>query len=207
MNQDSQNHNQPDLTDDGNFHDLPWLAFRYIAGEMQADECRDFEIRLQHDQTAREAVAQSVVDSQLIDRALALSSTPTTEFNYKSVANSTRSAMARPRFAQPIILAALACGLAAVVVFYGLNQLDKNTPIAKATSGTTADNESQMDLAEAWADSDWELTPVAYNSTNQFATNETESDFNLDDSGTEFDSDWIEATLGDIDTKPMSVEN
>jgi hypothetical protein len=40
--------------------ELAWLAFRFIAGEMTADESRAFEARLADDQAAREAVAEAV---------------------------------------------------------------------------------------------------------------------------------------------------
>jgi hypothetical protein len=41
-------------------HELNWLAFRYISGEMSPEELDLFELRLADDQDAREAVAQSV---------------------------------------------------------------------------------------------------------------------------------------------------
>lgn len=40
--------------------DLAWLAFRYVAGELTADEADGFERRLGQDQEAREAVAATV---------------------------------------------------------------------------------------------------------------------------------------------------
>ena len=40
--------------------DLPWLAFRYVAGELAGDEAAAFERRLDTDQGAREAVAEVV---------------------------------------------------------------------------------------------------------------------------------------------------
>jgi hypothetical protein len=40
--------------------DLPWLAFRYVAGELAGDEAAAFERRLDADQEAREAVAEAV---------------------------------------------------------------------------------------------------------------------------------------------------
>src|SRR6476660_2205915 len=48
--------------------ELQWLAFRYIFGEMTADEAAEFEVRLDHDQTAREAVAESVALAGAIRR-------------------------------------------------------------------------------------------------------------------------------------------
>jgi anti-sigma-K factor RskA len=43
--------------------ELEWLAFRYVAGEMTADEARTFEQRLSDDQPAREAVSRAVAIS------------------------------------------------------------------------------------------------------------------------------------------------
>lgn len=45
---------------------LDWLAFRYIADEMSADERETFESRLAEDQTAREAVALVVEVAQAV---------------------------------------------------------------------------------------------------------------------------------------------
>jgi hypothetical protein len=39
---------------------LAWLAYRYVADELSADEASDFEERLAVDQSAREAVAEVV---------------------------------------------------------------------------------------------------------------------------------------------------
>jgi hypothetical protein len=41
-------------------HDLDWLAFCYVAGELSPAERRRFENRLAEDQLAREAVARAV---------------------------------------------------------------------------------------------------------------------------------------------------
>ncbi len=40
--------------------ELDWLAFRYVAGELAADEMSDFESRLAHDQAACDAVSRAV---------------------------------------------------------------------------------------------------------------------------------------------------
>src|SRR4051795_8989868 len=40
--------------------DTPWLAFRYVTGEMGPEEAEAFERRLDDDQGAREAVAEAV---------------------------------------------------------------------------------------------------------------------------------------------------
>lgn len=44
----------------GSPHDLTWVAFRYVSGEMDAEEASAFEGQLSQDQRAREAVAEAV---------------------------------------------------------------------------------------------------------------------------------------------------
>ncbi|MEQ8790756.1 MAG: hypothetical protein RIC55_30945 [Pirellulaceae bacterium] len=43
-----------------NSENLNWLAFRYIASEMSAEEQQQFEVRLADDQSVREAVEEAV---------------------------------------------------------------------------------------------------------------------------------------------------
>jgi anti-sigma-K factor RskA len=64
---------QPQAPDD----DLAWLAFRYVAGELNPDESAAFEHRLDRDQPAREAVAEAVaLMAGVVHAAPALRSTP-----------------------------------------------------------------------------------------------------------------------------------
>ena len=49
--------------------DLDWLAFRYVAGEMDADETAQFEGCLAEEQVAREAVAAAVILLQAVPLA------------------------------------------------------------------------------------------------------------------------------------------
>lgn len=51
--------NQPD-------DELLWLAYRFSAGELSADEVQEFEARLAVDQAAREALAQAVGLSETV---------------------------------------------------------------------------------------------------------------------------------------------
>ena len=56
---------------DNTSYDLDWLAFCYIADELD-DQTRDkFELRLSHDQAARQAVVQAMETAQAINAALA----------------------------------------------------------------------------------------------------------------------------------------
>jgi hypothetical protein len=60
---ESESKFEPDLDSD-----LSWLALRYVAGEMGHDEAEAFECRLDHDQSAREAVAEAVLLAGAIAR-------------------------------------------------------------------------------------------------------------------------------------------
>jgi len=51
---------------DSDQNDLDWLAFRYVAGELTPDQTTQFERRLADDQTARDAVAETVGLAQAI---------------------------------------------------------------------------------------------------------------------------------------------
>ncbi|MHC5537169.1 hypothetical protein ACYOEI_02905, partial [Singulisphaera rosea] len=46
--------------------DLLWLAFRYVAVEMDAEESAAFEERLAYDQLARESVAEAVALTEAV---------------------------------------------------------------------------------------------------------------------------------------------
>src|SRR6185369_3058104 len=59
--------NQNPIRDDG---DLDWLAFRYVSGELPADEAATFEELLAADQAAREAVASAVQVTQAVLAAI-----------------------------------------------------------------------------------------------------------------------------------------
>ncbi len=54
---------------DKNFDSDLWQAWRYVAGEMDERQSRDYEQRLATDQAAREAVAEAVDLQQLVGAA------------------------------------------------------------------------------------------------------------------------------------------
>lgn len=204
MNHDPQHQNQFAANErTNNSNDLSWMAFRYIAGEMRADECRDFEIRLQDDQLARQTVADAVESSRLIDQACSQHASPTETSNQSVTTQLAQSRAAKTSPTKPLILAVLACSLAAIVISNGINQGGRHDSVAiTLATETTSTDEAQIDLAEAWADSDWEDTLIAQNSIG-----EMEAEFDLNEANTEFDSDWIEAIISDMDRKSISIDN
>jgi len=69
MNQSNNNQPKPTLPNQDS-HDLNWLAFCYIANELDQTEREEFETRLLECETAREAVVAAVRDSQILYSSL-----------------------------------------------------------------------------------------------------------------------------------------
>ncbi|MDB4371369.1 hypothetical protein N9Z44_04640 [Mariniblastus sp.] len=69
MNQSNNNQPKPALPNQDS-HDLNWLAFCYIANELDQTEREEFETRLLECETAREAVVDAVRDSQILYSSL-----------------------------------------------------------------------------------------------------------------------------------------
>ncbi len=51
-------------------NDIDWLAFRYIANELDSTEATEFESRLETDQAARQAVALAVREASQLHAAI-----------------------------------------------------------------------------------------------------------------------------------------
>lgn len=105
----SLNLHRPDSTES----DLEWLAFRYVSGEMPADEAATFEELLAENQAAREAVAAAVQVAQAV-----LASTPA---QVATPVVSPRQNTWRERIAWMVLGATAAC-VALVVAWDGLNR-------------------------------------------------------------------------------------
>jgi len=145
--------------------DLSWQAFCYVANELDAKARRQFEIRLEQDQTARDAVVIAFEDTRLLD--LSLSSTnahaaePTCELPNRTSQSGQRLNKQQPtrsKSLRPALLATAAAGLLAIaftqfpwgpaVTEVALNMGNPN--------GNVELSEASMSLAETWADSDWQ---------------------------------------------------
>ena len=181
-------------------NDLSWQAFCYVANELDAKARRQFEIRLEQDQIARDAVAQAFDDARLLD--LALSSTndhgadPTCELPNRAPRSDHRLKPVSSKSLRPALLAIAAAGLLAMA-FTQLPSSQTGTEIALNTGSPNVI--LTMSLAEVWADSDWqadsqaELVDIETSSTYEGQSNslpETPEDIDQDD--------WMTATLIDM---------
>jgi hypothetical protein len=97
--------------------DLAWLAFRYVAGELDRDEAADFEHRLDAEQSAREAVAEAVAMAE----ALAL-------------AGSRKKGSLRLVRSAGVVLAAAACLFLAISLWLFAPGKTRSEPDAGAAS-------------------------------------------------------------------------
>lgn len=147
-----------------NYDDQAWLAFRYVADELTAEEASTFELRLAEDQAAREAVAQAVELSAAVK--LAIGETIQSPEPVVCVAEA-RGFWSQKAWLQPaawMAVGAAAC-LAAVVCFYRPD-MDENQPVvAVVDGGEEVEDSPAGSLAMVWAesrhsDSD-ELDPAA----------------------------------------------
>jgi hypothetical protein len=108
---------------DGDFSDLDWLAFRYVAGELNESEAEAFEQRLAEQQPAREAVASAVEIVETVTAAEHLEEIP-------MVATAAREASHWRHVAWLAITVGVAACCASLALFYwsGGWQSDQQQP-------------------------------------------------------------------------------
>lgn len=162
--------------------DLPWTAFRYIAGELPPEEAAAFEARLGDDQAAREAVAAAV---ELAGAVALLGPVETIPM--------------RPRRRVTRATAWVATGIAAgLLLGFGLDRLVLHPP---ATLGPRMAEEvvfTWSNLRRQTTESD----PLAY----QLALNDEPADPGMDSGGDEEVPSWMAelATLPSINATPRT---
>lgn len=137
--------------------ELPWLAFCYVANELDSATRREFEIRLERDQSAREAVAQAFDNTWMLDQALAQETNelPATVCKLPPTA---RSSSTKSKPAWPTAL--LGIGMAGLLAMLLLQlqwkpatvEVAKNTSVPAFSELTN----TSVSLAETWADSNWD---------------------------------------------------
>ncbi|MBL7043240.1 MAG: hypothetical protein ISR77_31690 [Pirellulaceae bacterium] len=134
--------------------ELDWLAFRYVADELASDEVSDFEGRLAHDQTARDAVSRAVELTNAIRAA-------------EEAKPVTLSPARRSRLQRPLRLVAClsTCVLVAVVCHWLLRHDEStSTDVSERPSTAAAElalvwSETRLELADQQGDA-WALLQV-----------------------------------------------
>lgn len=161
-------------TRDFDSNDLDWLAFCYIADELEDTQRSEFEARLEVDQVAREAVLSAMLSATALDSAIAASHQP-------SANNQLPEKRRRTSFwFQPASIFAV-MGLMLMIAIMNFDFADNNDGVA-----------SQDDLAEVWASSlAMDEVPAE--------ENVTLVDFTSLESEAEEDNSWLLAALVDLD--------
>ena len=128
-------------------NDLEWLAFCYAANELSDLEAAEFELRLESDQAARDAVVNAVEQGQLIFAAI--ESSPTTIGNSNEHATilspakkSVNEESAGSSSRRASVLFATAAALLLMVGGWAWMNFETSAPIA---------NDSE-NLADVWGD-------------------------------------------------------
>ncbi|MGE0605750.1 MAG: hypothetical protein AB7O62_01395 [Pirellulales bacterium] len=134
---------------------LAWLAFCYVADEMAPAEMIAFEERLEHDQTAREAVAQVVQLSAAVKTVESARLAPSASAGFDQGLAARTDRAARPqsmgRFAMPatwMALGAAAC-LAVVVAWQSWN---RPVAVVDAIAVPDANLIEHRQVAQAWTE-------------------------------------------------------
>lgn len=141
--------------------ELAWLAFRYITGELAAAEAAEFEVRLESDQAAREAVAAMVELTAAVEIASHGERLPLIETGslHRAAAAEAagqygphRSGASRWKLPAGGVALATAASLAAVLVAYSLVGRNERPGSASDQHDSTS---LDRQLADAWAATVW----------------------------------------------------
>ena len=169
-----------------NNQDLDWLAFCYIANELDESARAEFQVRLENDELAQQAVVDAVQQSQLIYSSLLPLET-------HEPVNLASSAADRPRksYRRSGILFTSAAALAMVVAGWGWYA-------SQDRSGAIANNDSDQ-LANAWVET-------------LVAMNENDLEINLDEEtqpievAYDLSDDWMLVALTDLEGSDEGAE-
>lgn len=196
------NHNKQHASA-SNDSELSWLSFCYVADELDAKTRRQFEIRLEQDQVAREAVAQAFDAAWMLDQALSLEASqqpsasyelPQPESQKERYSNSTRSKTRWAKLAFGLIAASLLAVIIQVQWSVAPVEVTQNNGAASRDTNIT---EASITLADAWADSDWETEVVVEDAADVDARLNT-SDCNCKTCSDGDQDDWMASTLIDM---------
>ncbi|HVX61865.1 MAG TPA: hypothetical protein VHC19_14715 [Pirellulales bacterium] len=175
MNESEQKHGNSES-------DLFWLAFRYVEGELAPEDAAQFELRLENEQAAREAVAEAaklglavclsadsadnrrMTESAMAESAMAISPLPSPDMSHLQPAK--LSPASRDWSSSQIgssraiwFAAGTAACIALALTTYWLERRSDSLPDAPNSSPIAQLNARQADaqLADAWAAARWRI--------------------------------------------------
>lgn len=141
------NHFQTDQQDIKAFdpNDLDWLAFCYVADELDADQRHAFETRLENEQLARDAVANVVAETRRLDVALqtaASGNVAESKAGYQVESRSKAPSGSGISWQRALVLVTSTAALLVFVWIWNADSMNGNQP----------DND---DVAEVWSNEAW----------------------------------------------------
>jgi hypothetical protein len=141
----------PDIPNDafpqqGHDDDLDWLAFCYVAGELDDADRAAFEQLLGESQTARERLAEAVAVVEGVAACAAAPGAASHEVATNVVGAARRCDLHRGPLLRPIAWLSLAAAVLVAAIWLGRRPGDDDTTATK-----TAVDEREVELAAAWA--------------------------------------------------------
>jgi hypothetical protein len=118
--------------------ELDWLAFRYVAGELDSDEQADFERRLAQDQAACEAVAKAVELTGAI-RAVEATSLPPVQL----------AGVPSRRWSLRMAACLSACAAILLIVYFQFSLPTESGPTVRSDPSSVTD---KTELAVVWSE-------------------------------------------------------
>ena len=140
-------------------HELDWLAYRYVSGELSASDAEQFEAMLLDSQPAREAVARAVelmeviVAAQNVDHAAAAMQPVAANLERSVAGSSSISGNARPWLRVAGWLSLATAASLALLLFGRPDRRPEVASVAKPVAGPSLD-----ELTAAWIASRPEAT-------------------------------------------------
>ena len=158
--------------DDKKMEDLDWLAFCYIADELEPQERDAFELRLAEDQAARDAVVVAMEHAQLLNAAIEADQHSPSSLEHLDRPNQvseTRSGyhVTVTRFSRNMMGAAAALLLMAFGLMWFANSPTFETEYEAIAQAKPNAEDAEADMvAYAWVDAltelDEELSAIPY---------------------------------------------
>lgn len=154
--------------------DLFWLAFRYVDGALTSEEAAQFESRLEHEQSAREAVAEAVELTAAVGaaaRPAAARRTPLSPVSRELTPASSPLTPASRHWSSSrgwsapaawLSLGAAAC-LGFALTSYWLHPQPDSVPVVRIENPAPS---GDARLADAWAATDWHSDEIVAESAN-----------------------------------------
>ncbi len=179
--------------------DLSWLAFCYVANELDPHTRRRFEIRLEQDQTARDAIVEALDNARMLDFVLSPAvdepEEASCELPKRELKQGLRTNPARSTTLwQKALLGIVAAGL--LVIMLPQIRWKPTVEITRNTNSSTPIESTGvlMALAETWADFSWDAAIQV-----EIAEDDLVRDIQSSDTLDELhQDDWMTTTLIDM---------